>query len=70
VRACLGTSTNTWIHACGYVHACSWPAYLGAPYTEDHVPYHQLARHCNLWRNYNDINDSWVSVQVGAGLMA
>lgn len=38
------------------VFSCSWPAYISNPnYTE-------IAEFCNLWRNYNDIRDSWQSV--------
>lgn len=42
------------------VFSCSWPAYQ--------VPlnitpnYTRIAEYCNLWRNYDDIQDSWQSV--------
>jgi len=42
------------------VYSCSWPAYQ-----EDkgmQINYTALAKHCNLWRNYGDIDDSWSSV--------
>ncbi|XP_067859858.1 alpha-N-acetylgalactosaminidase-like [Heptranchias perlo] len=42
------------------VYSCSWPAY------EDGLPpkvnYSQVAELCNLWRNYDDIDDSWKAV--------
>ena len=25
--------------------------------------YEKIARYCNIWRNYNDIDDSWDSVK-------
>lgn len=42
------------------VYSCSWPAYQ-----EDkgmRINYALMAKHCNLWRNYGDIDDSWTSV--------
>jgi len=42
------------------LYSCSWPAYL---HDKDKVPYADIAQHCNLWRNYADIQDSWSSVQ-------
>ena len=42
------------------LYSCSWPAYL---HDKDKVPYADIAQHCNLWRNYADIQDSWTSVQ-------
>ena len=38
------------------VYSCSWPAYQEDP------NYPAIAEACNLWRNYNDIQDSWSSV--------
>ncbi|XP_035682064.1 alpha-N-acetylgalactosaminidase-like isoform X3 [Branchiostoma floridae] len=38
--------------------SCSWPAYAGGI----KVDYSVLAKHCNAWRNYDDIQDSWDSV--------
>ncbi|XP_051877216.1 alpha-N-acetylgalactosaminidase-like [Pristis pectinata] len=42
------------------VYSCSWPAY------EDGLPpkvnYTLIGELCNLWRNYDDINDSWSKV--------
>ncbi|XP_014681580.1 PREDICTED: alpha-N-acetylgalactosaminidase-like [Priapulus caudatus] len=37
-------------------YSCSWPAY------DPHANFTVLARHCNLWRVYADIADSWRSV--------
>jgi len=40
------------------VYSCSWPAYqIG-----QHPNYPAIAEHCNLWRNFDDISDSWQSV--------
>ncbi|XP_051908061.1 alpha-N-acetylgalactosaminidase [Hippocampus zosterae] len=41
-------------------YSCSWPAYQGG--LPPQVNYSLLAKICNLWRNYNDIQDSWDSV--------
>ena len=40
------------------VYSCSWPAYL----INNHPNYTAIAEHCNLWRNFDDIADSWDSV--------
>lgn len=40
--------------------SCSWPAYEGG--LPPKVNYSLLADTCNLWRNYDDIQDSWSSV--------
>uniref|UniRef100_A0A8C6QIU6 Alpha-galactosidase n=1 Tax=Nannospalax galili TaxID=1026970 RepID=A0A8C6QIU6_NANGA len=40
--------------------SCSWPAYEGG--LPPKVNYTLLANICNLWRNYDDIQDSWNSV--------
>ncbi|CAK1584743.1 unnamed protein product [Parnassius mnemosyne] len=39
------------------LYSCSWPAYQNNP------DYTSIAKHCNLWRNYQDIDDSWTSVK-------
>ncbi|XP_069130858.1 alpha-N-acetylgalactosaminidase-like isoform X1 [Argopecten irradians] len=39
------------------LYSCSWPAYLKTP------NYEAIAKSCNIWRNYGDIQDSWDSVQ-------
>ncbi|XP_053736825.1 alpha-N-acetylgalactosaminidase-like [Synchiropus splendidus] len=41
-------------------YSCSWPAYLGG--LPPSVNYTLLGQICNLWRNYDDIQDSWDSV--------
>lgn len=42
------------------VYSCSWPDYQLA---EGKMPnYKLIAEHCNLWRNFDDIDDSWESV--------
>ncbi|MBN3300374.1 NAGAB acetylgalactosaminidase, partial [Amia calva] len=41
-------------------YSCSWPAYQGG--LPPKVNYTQLGEICNLWRNYDDIEDSWSSV--------
>ncbi|XP_071786708.1 alpha-N-acetylgalactosaminidase-like isoform X5 [Asterias amurensis] len=40
--------------------SCSWPDYERA----SHIPinYTSVADNCNIWRNYDDIQDSWDSV--------
>ncbi|KAL4705734.1 hypothetical protein ACJJTC_004604 [Scirpophaga incertulas] len=43
------------------MYSCSWPAYQ-----EDKkiLPdYASIAKHCNLWRNWDDIDDSWSSLE-------
>lgn len=42
------------------VYSCSWPAYQ--VFTNMMPNYTAIAETCNLWRNYNDIQDSWESV--------
>ncbi|XP_005379452.1 PREDICTED: alpha-N-acetylgalactosaminidase [Chinchilla lanigera] len=41
-------------------YSCSWPAYEGG--LPPMVNYSLLAETCNLWRNYDDIQDSWKDV--------
>ncbi|EIE24552.1 glycoside hydrolase, partial [Coccomyxa subellipsoidea C-169] len=40
------------------VYSCSWPAYLPDP-----IPYRALKKHCNLWRNWLDIQSDWASLK-------
>lgn len=40
------------------VYSCSWPAYMPL----DTPDYKKIAKHCNLWRNYGDIDDSYESL--------
>ncbi|KAK3593553.1 hypothetical protein CHS0354_018638 [Potamilus streckersoni] len=43
------------------LYSCSWPAYVVG---SGKVPnYTQIASTCNIWRNYDDIDDSWDSVK-------
>jgi hypothetical protein len=43
-----------------FLYSCSWPDYIrSAGLTVD---YAATAAHCNMWRMYNDIQDSWDSV--------
>jgi alpha-N-acetylgalactosaminidase len=39
------------------MYSCSWPAYDG------NMDYHLLPPHCNLWRNWRDIQCNWGSVR-------
>ncbi|XP_076838177.1 alpha-N-acetylgalactosaminidase-like [Brachyhypopomus gauderio] len=41
-------------------YSCSWPVYRGG--LPPSVNYTLLGEICNLWRNYEDIEDSWDSV--------
>ncbi|CAK1553004.1 unnamed protein product [Leptosia nina] len=38
------------------VYSCSWPAY------QDEPDYKSIMEYCNLWRNTDDIQDSWASL--------
>ena len=42
------------------VYSCSWPDYQRAE--GQNVNYHLIAENCNLWRNFDDIDDSFESV--------
>ncbi|XP_025423362.1 alpha-N-acetylgalactosaminidase-like [Sipha flava] len=42
------------------VYSCSWPAYQEEKGML--IDYASMAKHCNLWRNYDDIDDSWDSM--------
>ncbi|XP_067663985.1 alpha-N-acetylgalactosaminidase-like [Haliotis asinina] len=39
------------------LYSCSWPAYVKDP------DYQTIADNCNIWRNFDDIQDSWDSVK-------
>ncbi|XP_054289419.1 alpha-N-acetylgalactosaminidase-like [Macrosteles quadrilineatus] len=41
------------------VYSCSWPAYK---IDNPDINWTAIAEHCNLWRLYGDIDDSWGSV--------
>ncbi|KAK7872542.1 hypothetical protein R5R35_013777 [Gryllus longicercus] len=43
------------------VYSCSWPVYQEENGMKPNLT--KIAEHCNLWRNYDDIQDSWSSVQ-------
>ncbi|CAB3231837.1 unnamed protein product [Arctia plantaginis] len=42
------------------LYSCSWPAYMEPDFV--HPNYESIAKHCNLWRNWDDIEDSWSSL--------
>lgn len=43
------------------VYSCSWPAYLGDD--ESKKPFDEMINAgCNLWRNWEDIQNSWESM--------
>lgn len=42
------------------VFSCSWPAYQVGEGMKPNYKY--IAENCNLWRNFDDIEDSWQSV--------
>ncbi|XP_060531168.1 alpha-N-acetylgalactosaminidase [Cylas formicarius] len=43
------------------IFACSWPVYQ--IYAGMQPNYSSIVRICNLWRNFDDIQDSWASVE-------
>lgn len=51
-----------WLNRTGrpILYSCSWPAYQEGRMKPDYV---KIAKYCNIWRNYNDIDDSWDSVR-------
>eukprot|EP00747_Dinoflagellata_sp_TGD_P052867 gnl/TRDRNA2_/TRDRNA2_148137_c0_seq1.p2 gnl/TRDRNA2_/TRDRNA2_148137_c0~~gnl/TRDRNA2_/TRDRNA2_148137_c0_seq1.p2 ORF type:complete len:295 (-),score=49.53 gnl/TRDRNA2_/TRDRNA2_148137_c0_seq1:127-888(-) len=46
------------------VYSCSWPAYMPQHCEGAENCFGALQESCNLWRNYNDIMDSWQSVST------
>lgn len=42
------------------IYSCSWPVYQEEGGLMPN--YEALKTHCNLWRNWDDIDDSWTSV--------
>ncbi|KAG6458472.1 hypothetical protein O3G_MSEX010893 [Manduca sexta] len=42
------------------LYSCSWPAYQEDKSMRPN--YGSIAEHCNLWRNWDDIEDSWASL--------
>ena len=43
------------------IYACSWPVYQ--TYSGMTPNYTSIINTCNLWRNFDDIQDSWSSVE-------
>ncbi|KAG5324657.1 NAGAB acetylgalactosaminidase, partial [Acromyrmex heyeri] len=43
------------------IYSCSWPVYQ--IYAGMKPNYTSIAENCNLWRNFDDIQDSWASVE-------
>lgn len=43
------------------IYSCSWPVYQ--IYSGIKPNYTSIINHCNLWRNWDDIQDSWSSVE-------
>eukprot|EP00490_Sorites_sp_Unknown_P013647 CAMPEP_0114695770 /NCGR_PEP_ID=MMETSP0191-20121206/71753_1 /TAXON_ID=126664 /ORGANISM="Sorites sp." /LENGTH=228 /DNA_ID=CAMNT_0001992471 /DNA_START=19 /DNA_END=702 /DNA_ORIENTATION=- len=57
----LGKALNATGHP--IIYSCSWPAYISG-HGEDNPPVKNttmadIAEYCNLWRNYDDVQDSW-----------
>ncbi|KAF4676464.1 hypothetical protein FOL47_006102 [Perkinsus chesapeaki] len=46
------------------LYSCSWPAYLEDHGEADDIIGSAMAPACNLWRNYNDLEDSWSAVMA------
>ncbi|KAM3963173.1 alpha-N-acetylgalactosaminidase-like [Aphomia sociella] len=44
------------------VYSCSWPAYQ--EFGKRKPNYGAIAKSCNLWRNWGDIQDSWTSLKA------
>ena len=42
------------------LYSCEWPLYRY--HDTDKIPYGEIAKTCNLWRNTEDVQDSWDSV--------
>nr|CAD7407900.1 unnamed protein product [Timema cristinae] len=43
------------------VYSCSWPVYQ--IYAGMAPNFTSIIQHCNMWRNFDDIQDTWVSVE-------
>ncbi|VEN45457.1 unnamed protein product [Callosobruchus maculatus] len=43
------------------LYSCSWPVYQ--IYAGMQPNFSLITQHCNLWRNFDDIQDSWASVE-------
>ena len=44
------------------LYSCSWPDYIRTDSLKETVDYANTAKHCNIWRMYNDIQDSFDSM--------
>ncbi|KAG4079214.1 hypothetical protein HA402_004589 [Bradysia odoriphaga] len=44
------------------IYSCSWPVYQ--IYAGISPNFSSIIEHCNLWRNYDDIQDSWASLET------
>lgn len=46
------------------LYSCSWPDYIRTIVSPGNntVDYHTTAEHCNIWRMYGDIQDSFESM--------
>lgn len=44
------------------VYSCSYPAYIDWRSNHSLIDWDRLQRNCNLWRMYDDVQDSWRSV--------
>ncbi len=42
------------------LYSCSWPDYVRL--SGQNPNYTAVAQNCNIWRNFDDIQDSWASV--------
>ncbi|XGW35641.1 hypothetical protein V3C99_019109 [Haemonchus contortus] len=42
------------------MYSCEWPYYLIDE--QKQINYTAIAQSCNLWRNFNDVSNSWVSI--------
>lgn len=78
IDGCYADSSQHYIHYPAFgkalantgraiVYSCSWPAYISG-HGETVPPVQnttmkELAEYCNLWRNYDDIQNSFASVQ-------
>ncbi|XP_063698394.1 alpha-N-acetylgalactosaminidase-like [Culicoides brevitarsis] len=43
------------------IYSCSWPVYQ--IYAGINPNFSSIIEHCNLWRNFDDIQDSWASLE-------
>lgn len=43
------------------IYSCSWPVYQ--IYSGIQPNFSSIIEHCNLWRNFDDIQDSWASLE-------